>query len=75
MWCENTEFSRLLSEAEVAKHLRISVRTLRRLGKSGQGPASVKVGRFTRYTQAAVRDFIESVSHQGSGVVPQKPSA
>lgn len=50
----------LLTPAEVAKHLRVSVRTLTRWRSDGEGPAYSKIGRHVVYHIDDVTDFIEA---------------
>lgn len=47
----------LWTEADVAKFLKISPKTLQRWRWCGQGPSFIKVGAAVRYEPAAVRAF------------------
>jgi excisionase family DNA binding protein len=48
----------LLTQAEAAKALRLSERTLERLRVAGGGPAYVKAGRLVRYREADLETWI-----------------
>lgn len=39
----------MLTEKELAKILNVSVQTVRRMRKRGEGPAHIKIGRLIRY--------------------------
>lgn len=55
-----TTYSDLLTEADVAATLRISVRTLRRWHSLRKGPPRVKIGRKIHYRRNTVQRWIES---------------
>ncbi len=48
------ELKTWFSEPEAAAHLGISVRTLIRLRKAGNGPTAVRIGHQLRYERAAL---------------------
>lgn len=50
----------LMTPAEVAAELRMSVDALRKQRSRGQGPAYVQFGRRIRYPRAAVLDYLRS---------------
>ena len=50
----------LLTPAETAKVLRISVRTLERYRNEGVGPRYVKVGRRVLYRENDIADWLEA---------------
>jgi predicted DNA-binding transcriptional regulator AlpA len=54
-----TTQSDLLTEADVAATLRISVRTLRRWHSLRKGPPRVKIGRKIHYRIGSVQNWIE----------------
>jgi len=49
-----------LTEAEVAKMLKLSPFTLARLRKNGEGPDYVKVGGTIRYIKETVHEWVKS---------------
>jgi excisionase family DNA binding protein len=51
---------RLLTQAEAARVLRLSERTLERLRVSGGGPLFVKAGRAVRYREADLETWIDA---------------
>jgi len=53
-----TDTQNLLSEADVAATLRISVRTLRRWHALRKGPPRIKIGRKIHYRIASVQNWI-----------------
>jgi excisionase family DNA binding protein len=55
-----TEQDILLSRAEAAVYLRVSLPTLELWARNGEGPRVVRVGRGVRYRLADVRAFIEA---------------
>jgi excisionase family DNA binding protein len=61
----------LLTEEEVAVLLRVSVPLVRRLHLQGAGPPCVKIGRQTRYRQAAVQRWLDG-DGQGSSPVENR---
>ena len=58
----------LLTEEEVAVLLQVSVPLVRRLHLQGAGPPCVKIGRQTRYRQAAVQRWLDGDGHGSSPV-------
>jgi excisionase family DNA binding protein len=52
--------ARLLTQAEAARLLRLSERTLERLRVAGGGPKFVKAGRSVRYRQCDLDAWIEA---------------
>ncbi len=48
----------LLSAADLAKQLGVSVRTIRRLDLEGKLPAPVKIGRAVRWPRQAIVEWI-----------------
>jgi excisionase family DNA binding protein len=61
----------LLTEEEVAVLLQVSVPLVRRLHLQGAGPPCVKIGRQTRYRQAAVQRWLDG-DGQGSSPVENR---
>ena len=61
----------LLTEEEVAVLLQVSVPLMRRLHLQGAGPPCVKIGRQTRYRQAAVQRWLDG-DGQGSSPVENR---
>ncbi|WP_082701093.1 helix-turn-helix domain-containing protein [Erythrobacter sp. YT30] len=55
-----TNQNELLTEADVAATLRISVRTLRRWHSLRKGPPRVKIGRKIHYRSNSVQRWIEN---------------
>jgi excisionase family DNA binding protein len=58
----------LLTEEEVAVLLQVSVPLVRRLHLQGAGPPCVKIGRQTRYRQAAVQRWLDGDGQDSSPV-------
>jgi predicted DNA-binding transcriptional regulator AlpA len=57
----------LLTEAEVARWLRVSVSSLKRLRLSGEGPPSINVSkRAIRYKRADVEEWLRQRAQEGS---------
>lgn len=54
-----TDMRNLLTEADVASTLRVSVRTLRRWHALRKGPPRVKIGRKIHYRSGSVQRWIE----------------
>lgn len=52
----------LLDEHQTANTLRLSVRTLQRLRRSGGGPRYFKIGRLVRYRIEAVEEYLSGCS-------------
>jgi hypothetical protein len=50
----------LLNEAEAARLLNLSIRTLQAWRSRGFGPPYVRVGRAIRYIEKSLRDFVEA---------------
>jgi len=62
-----------LTEGELAKRLKVSVRTLQNQRGCGKGIPFVKIGRSVRYELTAVEDYLNSqrrlsTSSNGGGV-------
>lgn len=51
---------RLMTPAETAKQLGVSLSWLAKARLSGDGPRYVKIGRSVRYTESYVRDYVRS---------------
>lgn len=51
---------KLLTTEEVAQYLKIPAATVRWLRHQGTGPKGFKVGRSVRYTESAVREYVEA---------------
>lgn len=58
--------SRLMSRADLADRLNVSVRTLENWERRGFGPAPVRLGRSVRYNADDVSDFLSGLSPQSS---------
>ncbi|NOX50528.1 MAG: helix-turn-helix domain-containing protein [Gammaproteobacteria bacterium] len=55
-------YGQLMTEAEVAEILRISVRTLQAWRVSGDGPRYSKIGRAVRYRRPDIENWVLSGS-------------
>ncbi len=51
-------YGQLMTEAEVAETLRISVRTLQAWRVSGNGPRYAKIGRSVRYRRSDIDNWV-----------------
>jgi excisionase family DNA binding protein len=50
----------LLTEADLAKLLKVTVRTVRRWRAEGSGPRALKIGRGVRYRRADVDAWLQT---------------
>jgi methylphosphotriester-DNA--protein-cysteine methyltransferase len=57
-------FLRMLSEAEVASMLKLSLRTMQRMRKREDGITYAKIGRAIRYSPADVDTYIREHEYQ-----------
>ena len=52
----------LLTETELARYLRVSVRTLQLWRQKSIGPPSIKIGGVIRYRREAVITYLQDIS-------------
>jgi len=55
-----TEMVKLLTPTEVADFLRVRVELLAKWRSSGVGPPSVKIGRYVRYVEAELAEWLDT---------------
>jgi excisionase family DNA binding protein len=53
----------LLTTHDLANHLRVSTRFIQREVAAGRMPQPIKLGRLTRFSPAAIRDWLEANQH------------
>ena len=58
---------RLLTRAEAAEILGITVSGLRRMDREGRGPRTTRVGRLVRYHPRLLREFIDANTELEAG--------
>ena len=58
---------RLLTRAEAAKVLGITVSGLRRMDREGRGPRATRVGRLVRYRPDALCEYIDANTERDAG--------
>lgn len=63
----------LLKEAEVARWLNMSTRTIQGLRGKGGGPEFQKLGRSVRYSVASVEDWINARSRSSTSATSPRP--
>jgi len=55
-----TSIERLLTPAETATSLGVSLSWLAKARLRGDGPAYIKIGRTVRYSMSAIRDYLRA---------------
>lgn len=66
---------KLLSQKQVAVLLGVSTRTLERYRAAGEGPPYFKLGKFVRYDQTGVADWVSFHQRASMPAWPQDESA
>jgi excisionase family DNA binding protein len=61
----------LMTEAEVAEYLRVTVRTLATWRAEGRGPRPLRVGRGIRYRRSDVDAWLERQAEEPAGDEPE----
>lgn len=57
----------VIPQADAAKALDVSERTLERWRVEGRGPRFIKLGKLVSYTETDLRDFVERGRRQSTG--------
>jgi predicted DNA-binding transcriptional regulator AlpA len=64
-------FESLLGEREVARHLAVSLATIRRMRLIGGGPRYLKIGSSVRYRPEDLRSYLDA-RPTGGGTTPRE---
>jgi predicted DNA-binding transcriptional regulator AlpA len=74
-YMKGNKMERLMSRKEVADFLGLSSQTLARWAWAKTGPKFSKLGKYARYRQQDVKDWIDSSTVPSEACLPKKPTS